>query len=294
MEPGLPRPALPEDVSLTWGLRPCWGFSIGPVDTLAGFPFPVFVSSGGAERGRSVAVRAAQAAEWLDHTVGMPEIPPLYVVGSTDWDAVATTALYGMPHADSDRIVVGQEPAAFWSSLTSIIVPLVGPDGLERLEQVYGEELDLGGFADLLVCHELTHLAHGAAWPTGPVGFWLKELAANLGLQGYVSEIEPERSPTLETIFEVTWTAPSGQWPVRELARMRDSLTGDGSNYVWFQFGLHVLAKALWTTAGPAALRTVVTALRGPALDFTEVVQVLAELDPSIAQAIQNWPSFRC
>ncbi|TCC57725.1 hypothetical protein E0H73_30680 [Kribbella pittospori] len=261
------------------------------MDTLRGFPFPVFVSSGGAERGRSVAVRAAQAAEWLDRTVGMPEIPPLYVVNANDWDAVATTPQYGMPHVDSDRIVVGQEPAAFWSTLTGVIAPLVGPEGLARLRQVYGDDLDLGGFADLLVCHELSHLAHGASWPAGPVGFWLKELAANLGLQGYVAEVEPEQSATLETIFEVTWAAPSDPWPVHDLARMNESLVGDGSNYVWFEFGLHVLAKRLWDTAGATALRTLVAALQGPPLDLTHVVNMLADLDPSVARTIQNWPN---
>jgi hypothetical protein len=261
------------------------------MDALSGFPFPVFVSSGGAERGRSVAMRAAQAAEWLDQTVGMPEIPPLYVVDSNDWDAIATTPLYGMPHVDSDRVVVGQEPAAFWSSLTGVIAPVAGSGGLARLRQVYGDDLDLGGFADLLVCHELSHLAHGASWPEGWVGFWLKELAANLGLHGYVTEIEPEQSATLETVVEVVWGAPYEAWPIHDLARMKDSLTGDGSNYVWFEFGLQVLAKQLWDTAGAAGLRTVITALRGPTLDFIQVVDLLAELDPSVARAIQNWPN---
>ncbi|MEV5963004.1 hypothetical protein AB0L70_14645 [Kribbella sp. NPDC051952] len=261
------------------------------MDALSDFPFPVFVSTGGTERGRSVATRAAQAAQWLDQTVGMPTIPPLYVVNSNDWDAVATTPLYGMPHVDSDRVVVGQEPAAFWSTLTGVIAPVAGSDGLARLRQVYGEDLDLGGFADLLVCHELTHLAHGASWVEGAVGFWLKELAANLGLQGYVSEVEPQQLATLETVVEVVWAAPNEAWPIHDLARMKDSLTGDGSNYVWFEFGLQVLAKRLWDTAGAAALQTIITALRGPTLNFTQVLHMLADLDPSVAQTIQNWPN---
>jgi hypothetical protein len=64
-----------------------------------------------------------------------------------------------------------------------------------------------------------------------------------------------------------------------------------GSNYVWFEFGLHMLAKRLWSTAGAAGLQAVITALRGPALDFTKWWTLLAELDPSVAQAIQNWPN---
>ena len=74
---------------------------------------------------------------------------------------------------------------------------------------------------------------------------------------------------------------------------MKDSLTGDGSNYVWFEFGLQNLAKRLWQTAGSTALQTIITVLRGPALDLAQVVNLLAGLDPSVARAIQNWPDER-
>jgi hypothetical protein len=267
-------------------------YDLRGLEPLDGFPFPVFVSAGGASRGRSVAQRAARTVEWLDRSVGMPETPPLFVVGPDDWEKVATLPLYGMPHVDSDRVVVGQQPAAFWSALTGVIAPLVGSEGLGLLHKVYGDPPDLGGFADLLVSHELSHLAHGESWPEGPVAFWVKELAANLGLQGYVTEVEPTEAGRLETIFDVTWAAPDSHWPVRDLPRMEDSLAGDGSNYVWFEFGLQVLAKRLWQTTGATAFRNVVTALRGPALGFEQVMDLLEELDPGVAQAIRDWPRF--
>ncbi|MDX3238271.1 hypothetical protein PV392_21790 [Streptomyces sp. ME03-5709C] len=264
------------------------------LEPLAGFPFPVLVSPGGAARGRQVAERAARTVEWLGRHVSMPETPPLFVVGPDDWDKVANIPLYGMPHVSSERIVVGQRPAPFWDAVTGAIIPLVDPQGLERLHAVYGEPLDLGGFADLLVSHELTHLAHGVDdAPEGPVTFWLRELAANLGLQGYVTEVEPAEAARLETVFEITWAAaPHSHWPVTDLARMADSLEGDGSNYVWFEFGLHVLAKRLWQTAGAAAFRSVVSALRGPAVDFGQVVDLLEDLDADVARAVRDWPHF--
>ncbi|MER7442681.1 hypothetical protein [Micromonospora avicenniae] len=268
-------------------------YDLRGLEPLDGSPFPVFVSAGGATRGRSVAQRAARTVAWLDQVVGMPEAPPLFVVGPGQWDQVAAIPLYGMPHVESDRIVVGQEPAPFWASVTGAIVPMLKPPGLRRLHQVYGDPIDLGTFADLLVSHELTHLAHGPAWADGPVTFWLKELAANLGLQGYVTEVEPAEQTRLETAFEVTWAAaPEGHWPVRDLARMADSLDGDGSNYVWFEFGLQVLAKRLWQAAGATALQRVVQALRGPMLDLPAVLGLLEELDPGVARAIRDWPRF--
>lgn len=264
------------------------------LEPLDGYAFPVFVSPGGADRGRAVAERAARTVAWLGSTVPMPSTPPLFVVGPGHWDQVATIPVYGMPHEGLDRIVVGQEPAAFWSTVTDSITPHVDAAGMDRLRRAYGPEIDLGPFADLLVSHELAHLAHlEDAWGSRqPVAFWLGELAANLGLHGYVHEVEPSMRETLETVFEVTWAAPGGHWPVRDLRHMEASLAGDGANYVWFEFGLQVLAKRLWRSAGVTALQRVVAALRGPALDFDDVVRLLEELDPWVAQAVRDWPAF--
>jgi hypothetical protein len=257
---------------------------------LAGFPFPVFASPGGEERARRVAERAHRTVSWLDRAVGMPQTPPLFVLGPADWDKAATIPLYGMPHVESDRIVVGQQPAPFWNAVIDTILGHVEGGGLRRLHDVYGNPIDAGRFADLLVTHEVTHLSHGESWPEGPVGFWLRELVANLGLHGYISEVEPEQSTRLTTIFEVTWAAPDNHWPVRDLAHMEQGLEGDGSNYVWFEFGLQVLAKRLWETAGTKAFQRLVGALRGPELSFDEVVKLLDGLDPGVGQSIRDWP----
>ncbi|MFJ4848553.1 hypothetical protein [Streptomyces sp. NPDC088733] len=275
--------------------QPGSSYDLRGLESLDGFPFRVFASPGGAPRGRAVAERTARTVAWLQEAVVLPATPPLFVVGPENWEQVATFPVYGMPHVELDRIVVGQRPAAFWTTAIEAITPHVDSAGLDRLRQVYGNEIDLGSFADLLVSHELTHLAHmgSTSWgDNGRVSLWLSELAANLGLQGYVQEVEPDQAERLETAFEVTWASPGGQWPVRTLPDMRDSLRGDGSNYVWFEFGLQVLAKRLWETAGVAALQTVVDTLRGPALDFDQVVKLLDELDPWVAGAVREWPVF--
>jgi hypothetical protein len=72
------------------------------LESLDGFPFPVFVSAGGAARGRSIAQRAVRTIDWLDRSVGIPETPPLFVVGPDDWDKVTLIPQYGMPHVGSD------------------------------------------------------------------------------------------------------------------------------------------------------------------------------------------------
>jgi hypothetical protein len=162
------------------------------------------------------------------------------------------------------------------------------------LTKVYGDPPELGNFADLLVSHELghvTHLADDAAWDDPDV-WWLKELAANLALQGYATEVEPEVLLTLETLCEVTWAAPQDAWPIRDLARMGDAAEADGSNYCWFEFGLQILAGRLWTTAGVASLRGVVDLLRGPRRSDDAILGVIAELDAGVARDLAQWPNF--
>lgn len=266
----------------------------GKLQQLNGFPFPVYVSHGGEQRGRAIAERMRRTVAWLDETVGMPSIPALYVVGQHDWSEATDFPVYGMPHVGGGRVVTGQEPGPFWATVLDVITPDLSPQARHLLTETYGDPVDLGPFADLLVSHELGHVTHEgqhAAWDN-PTGFWLKELAANLALQGYVTELEPETRPVLETVFEVAWAAPSTRWPIRELSRMSEAVETDGSNYVWMEWGLQVLARRLWRAAGASALRRVVGLLRGPAQTDESVLALLADLDPPVARAVRQWPHF--
>jgi hypothetical protein len=259
---------------------------------LPGYPFAVFVSEGGATRGGLIAERAARTARWVDQLVGLPPVPPLFVVGVNDWAGVAQVPMYGMPHIDDDRLVVGQESAPFWVSIRDVLVPRLGSQAGAALRATYGETVDVASFADLLVSHEVVHLAHGLTPSANPVTFWVRELVANLGLQGYVSEIEPNELAHLETLFDTTWKAHLDHWPVRELPDMMDSLEGDGTNYVWFQFGLHVLSKRLWQSAGALGFTRLVDVLRGPELSQEQLEEVLRTIDEGAADAVSNWPLF--
>ncbi|MGW3621410.1 hypothetical protein ACWD8I_05080 [Micromonospora arida] len=257
---------------------------------LDGFAFPVSCTAGGETRARAVAQRMERAVAWLDGQVGTPSVPALFVVGPEEWDGIALGLPYGMPHVEDGRIVVGQRPGPFWQTLLDAAAPGLPAESRQRLAAVYGEPPDLGTFADLLVVHELGHVTHGEGWPGHSVGFWLRELAANLCLHGYVAEIEPESMPVLETVYDVIWETGPGPWPVRDLHCMADSLAGDGTNYVWFQFGLQILARRLWESADTTALRGVVALLRGPAQPFGNVIDVLATFDRHAARAVLDWP----
>jgi hypothetical protein len=276
------------------------------LEIIEDFSFPVFSSSGGSDRARSVATRCDRAILWLASYLEMPPTPPLFVLGRQDWQRIALMPQYGLPHASRRQIIMGQEPSDIWHKMTSAVWPDLSPASQKRLRDVYGTPPDLGTFADLVVAHEVTHLADNPAWldewkpgsetfwGNTPRLLWFVELFANVGLHGYICECEPEALPTLETVFDVIWHTPPARWPITDLHRMHESATAadaDGTNYVWFEFGLQVLAKHLWEECGGAALEYMSSTLHGPILSDAQIVDILEELDPTVADSIRSWPS---
>src|SRR6201988_3606963 len=109
--------------------------------------------------------------------VNMPPIPLLFVLDAKDWPRAALLPHYGLAHVNRSRIVVGQEPSPFFDRIIDRLRPKLSDSSLARLAGVYDDPLDFSPFADLLVCHELTHLAdrpsqldrdHHASWDKHP------------------------------------------------------------------------------------------------------------------------------
>jgi len=272
--------------------------------SLDGFSFSVHASPDGRERALVVAQRAERTRVWLDETVGIPPLPPLFVLGADDWPRFATNPVYGLPHVTAERVVVGKEAAGLWSGLQEAIWPNLPEPARRRLNAVYGDPIDLSGFADLLISHELTHVVHGEpSWlmlkSVEPylVGsaktLWVMELFANLGLQGYVSDVEPDQQQSLETLFEVVWDHAALPHKLHGLHDMAAAMMSDALNYVWFEFGLQLLARRLWRTAGVTALRALRDTLAGPVLSDDEIHELLMGLDSVVAEAARSWPHWK-
>jgi hypothetical protein len=98
----------------------------------------------------------------------------------------------------------------------------------------------------------------------------------------------------LETVFDVIWHTSTARWPITDLHRMHESATAadaDGTNHGWFEFGLQVLAKHLWEERGATALELMSSALHGPILSDDQIVGLLDELDPTVADSVRSWPA---
>ncbi len=255
-------------------------------------------------RARSIAARTQRALDWLGGLVALPPPPPLFVLDPTDWSRIALLPQYGLAHVNRTRIVMGMQNSGLWITVADQTWPELSVFDRQRMISVYGQPPDLGMFADMVISHELTHLTDLPSWLDDPVAgarswsadrpkfLWLTELFANLGMQGYVAEREPESLPALETAYEVIGEMASSRFTFRRLREMHESVTTpgmDGVNYVWFEFRLLILAGRLWRTAGPVAFQRLHEILHGPVLSEDAVFEVLAKLDPAVADNARRW-----
>jgi hypothetical protein len=267
-----------------------------------GFDFPVYVSDAQLARAQAVGERATHTLSWLSRMVDMPPPPSLYVLSEADWLRAALIPAYGIPHVNRRRIVVPLRIGGPWNTLVPGAWNQLSCLDRRRIRAVYGSPPDVTPFVELLISHELTHLADrpghldaddvGRGWGVVPRVLWFVELFANVGLHGYVSDCEPAESPRLETLFEVIGSTPSSGWPISALSEMYQALTSpddDGSNYCWYEFRLQQIARRLWDRGGASAFSKLHTALQGPVLNDDDILEVLADIDGKTATDVSRW-----
>jgi hypothetical protein len=268
-----------------------------------GFDFPIYVSGTDVARAQRMAQRAARTVSWLSEMVRMPPVPPLFVLSAVDWHRIALVNEYGLPHVNRTRIVLGKKVSRLWKTLIPRVWDQLGAEERLRLCEVYGSPPDLSPFADLLISHELTHLADrpghldspddkSQRWGIVPRVLWFVELFANVGLHGYISECEPDEMQRLTTLFEVVGETPASAWPISALSEMYDTIASsraDGANYCWYEFRLQAIAGSLWATGGAAALKKMHAALHGPVLSDKAIIDFIETIDGRAAGDVRRW-----
>ena len=261
---------------------------------LSGYSVPVLVSPGTEPRSTDVAARADRAYRWLCEQTGRSPQFTLFVVGRNDWDTVAEVPLYGMPQALPGKVVTSPDPADWWVDYVDALRPHLPADELDRLDTVFGDPHDFTTLADLVVTHEITHLFHEidpVTWASEFPEDWVMELFANLGMWGYLAEVEPDDLILLSTMVSAARAVGPHPWPMRELGLMGQSMQASTSNYVWYEFMLIGLAQSIWETGGAETLPVFQRTLGDPTLDRATVVDRLRQLDPAVADAVRDWPS---
>ncbi|TDO44519.1 hypothetical protein EV643_11517 [Kribbella sp. VKM Ac-2527] len=117
------------------------------------------------------------------------------------------------------------------------------------------------------------------------------ELFANLGMHGYLATHEPDQLRLLAAMVEATLDAGSDIWDLQDLSLMGESMRSSVTNYVWYEFRLIRFAEQLWNTGGEEGLLAYQRLLGHPDLSPDQVINLMSQLDPAVADAIRRWPS---
>jgi hypothetical protein len=264
------------------------------LSSLEGFPFPVFVSRGSEDRGRSIASRAAHAIDWLGQVTGKVRRPTLVMADEQDWPSVCEIPIYGVPFSIPDKLGTSPTPALWWQEYVDALQPHLSESASTGIATTFGDPPDLTGLADLIITHEATHLFHEIhpdTWASEFPSNWVAELFANLGMHGYLATHEPDQLSLLSTMADATIDAGHEIWDLQDLALMGESVQASITNYVWYEFRLIRLAEQLWIAGGEDALRDYQRLLGHPDLTHDQVVDRLSQLDPVVADAVRRWPA---
>lgn len=264
------------------------------LSSLEGFPFPVFVSHGSEERGRSIASRATHAIDWLGHVTGKVRRPNLVVADEHDWPSVCEVPIYGMPFSIPNKLGTSPTPALWWQEYVDALRPHLSEPASTAIAATFGDPPDFTGIADLIITHEATHLFHEIHPATFASEFpsdWVMELFANLGMHGYLATYDPEQLRLLAAMADATIDAGHAFWDLQDLALMGESAQAGVTNYVWYEFRLIRLAAQLWTAGGEDGLRDYQRLLGHPELTHDQVVDRLSQLEPTVADAVLRWPA---
>jgi hypothetical protein len=257
-------------------------------------------SSAGVAADRVQALASASDAAWryIAEALGSETEAALLILDEHDWPSRSTHPVYGMPNADTGRLMMAATPNRFWADFIALIRQQA-PDHVPAMKAAYGTnrgDLDLGRFFDLVATHELVHLFFEN--PVRLPCFWVEELTCNLLLHGYVAERQPSALPALTT-FPAAFISiePPTTW-YRSLAdfEVHYAYDMDPFNYGWYQCRLHLAAAAIYDRSGTGAARSLRDACATPAtagrikdLSQSELLALLDDAAPAFADLARHW-----
>ena len=261
---------------------------------LAEVPVPVRVSEGAQAQAAQIAAMVARARDWATSILGMTPTFTLDVAAVHDWPEVAPPELpYGLPHTSDDgaRLVVGAEPAGFFGATVRDYLAHADHTTRQLLQAAYGHDLDLGPFVDAIVVHELGHLYHEQV-PFDFPRLWLMELFANLVMVGFVHDVEPTLRAGVEAYAQAAVQATSALHPGHQLDAMAAPPDVSPETYVWYEMVLIAGACEMWREAGADGLRALHTRFRDVELDPDTIRSRLADIGPSAARIVDEFPDL--
>lgn len=257
-----------------------------------GFPFPVRASVGGEARAEELAARTERVLAWMTDALHFVPTLRLNVVDQEDWPGVTDLPLYGMPRTFEGEVTVGIGEAPFYGEQLASFLPHVGEDIAAELREEFGKPGSLLPYYEAIHVHEITHLYHQQDWNSYP-DLWLVELHANMGMIGYLCEMEPDMLPAVRALTRVVEDMPADTLWFRELGDMEQAVDNGLFNFAWYFFHLTVAAEDLWETGGAPLFRRLyeyVRARQHAAAPGPVTRGEMWAVHPALAQMMDEWP----
>lgn len=259
---------------------------------VSGFPFAVRATSGAEARATELAARTERVVTWLTDALHFTPNLRLSVAGEADWAAVTDMPLYGMPHAHAAEIAVPIGEAPFYADQLASYEPYLTDATRANLREEFGEQGSLTPYYEAIHVHELVHLYHQQGWDKYP-DLWLVELHANMGMIGYLNEMEPDMLPAVQALTAVGYDLGAADLPYRDLADLPKALDRGLFDYAWYFFHLTVAADELWETGGTRLFRRLfdyVRARQHAANPGPVTRDEMWAVHPALAQMMEEWP----
>ncbi|WP_436776312.1 hypothetical protein [Yinghuangia sp. YIM S09857] len=263
-----------------------------PLTPVAGFPFPVFASAGCEIRAEELAARTERVIAWMTDALHIAPELRLNVADAEDWSGVTDMPLYGMPRTIAGATTVGPGEAPFYAEQLASYEPHISAATRANLREEYGEPASLVPYYEAIHVHELTHLYHQQDWASYP-DLWLVELHANMGMVGYLAEMEPDMLPAMHALTTVVYDLPADSMRFRTLPDMEHALENGLFNYSWYFFHLTLAAEDLWETGGTRLFRRLheyVRARQHAAAPGPVTRDEMWAVHPALAQTMDEWP----
>ncbi|NUU22603.1 MAG: hypothetical protein HOV68_13970 [Streptomycetaceae bacterium] len=260
---------------------------------VSGFPFPVRASAGAEARAEELAARTERVLAWMTDALHVVPTLRLNVADQDDWASVTDMPLYGMPRTLDGEVTVGIAEAPFYAEQLASYEPHISAATRANLREEFGEPGALLPYYEAIHVHEITHLYHQQDWTSYP-DLWLVELHANLGMIGYLNEMEPDMLAPVRALTSVVYDMPADTLWFRELPDMPQALENGLFNYAWYFFHLTLAAEELWETGGSPLFRRLfeyVRARQHAAEPGPVTRDEMWAVHPALAQMMDEWPS---
>ncbi|MEO6539614.1 MAG: hypothetical protein ABIN74_01440 [Ferruginibacter sp.] len=278
-------------------VQPAKAQQFNQLDSLKDNTFKVYYSAGHQQRTAAIAKRVDNAMSYYTRMMGLNPSITLLILDTADWRKYAPSAVYGMPHYKSDKIlVVAAEDNPFWKSFIPPVDQL--PKDLRmQVESAYRDKqgkLSMQPFFDLLAIHELGHAFH----LQGGLNMqrnWMGELFVNILLHTYIAENEPGLLPALTIFPQMVIAGGSAGLKYTSLNDVHEKYNEIGQhypkNYGWYQCRWHAAAAGIYDAGGKLVGRKLWDTLKNQKEKLTDeqLLVLLEAADKTVADVMRNW-----